>query len=210
VNTLKFSMSKSSLPSNIMQDDDSESGDSHREQEEARRSQLLQLEQTLSGITTEHERLKAEYSSKISALATPALSKIEEYSTWIDKKCLNFANVLGQTNEGFQKELESLKDEMKSLVAAKELLSAQLGEMKLKDDERQADLLRMQQKLDTVVNVEENQPAIPAAAQPGAWIDNDLSSNIELIRVTKALHKALDMIDNLKKQNNANVGFTNN
>jgi len=184
-----------------MHDEDSDSGDSPREQEEARRSQLLQLEQTLSGITTEHERLKAEYSSKMSALAIPTLSKIEEYSTWIDKKCLNFANVLGQTNEGFQKELDSLKDEMKSLLTSKEVLCAELVEMRVKDDERQAEMLRMQNKLNTVVNLDDNHTGLSAPPQPAPWIDNDLSSNIELIRVTKALHKALDMIDVLKKNN---------
>lgn len=183
-----------------MDDDDSETGDTRRHQEETRKRLLLQLEQTISCITSDHERLKQQCASKLSAIAAPALAKIEEYSASIDQKCINFANTLGRTSEGFQKEVEVLKDEMKNLVSAKEQLTNELDEMKLRQGEREEDFQRMQKKLDIMVGQEAQTSTVIAAPAASAWFDNDLSSNVELIRVTRALQKALETIDTLRKQ----------
>lgn len=193
-------MSASTLGTSVMDDEDSETGDSHRQQEEARKHLLLQLEQTLSSITTDHERLKVQCAGKLNAIAAPALARIQQYSSSIDEKCVNFANVLGRTNEGFQKEVETLKDEMKSLVSMKEKLTNKLDEMKIKQDEREENLQRIQKKLDIMVGQESQPSAAVAAPGSTAWFDNELGSNVELIRITRALQKALETIDGLRKQ----------
>lgn len=206
VSTLQSNMTTPTMNSTAFEEEDIDQEESQRNQAEVQKRQLFQLKQALSGITTEHEKLKAEYSSKLSALAEPALHKIEEYSAWIDQKCMNFANVLGKTTEGFQIENQNLKDEMKSLLVANEQLTSELGDRKLKDGEKETAMQKMQQKLDTIVSAEGQQHGVTAATagQPNtAWFDNDLSANIEIIRVNKALQKALEIIDALKKGRSA-------
>ena len=164
---------------------------------ESNKKELKSIDLSLDSLNQDLEKLKKEYVGRSQLFNKEIQEKLEAYSKAVESRGLSMLDLINKSDTSYQSEIRSLKEEVKKLQHSLKSVDHQLDTSRTTEASLNSKINELLNKISVLESVEES--------NKGTWFDNpqqphnlDLSTSVDIEKLTKILKKSVDTIASLE------------